>query len=191
MWNKDISKLTDAELDERSKKDLASAPAQPQPRGSEAQASEWSKWDVFVRENVKAKRLDVITSKLRELAAATAERTNLATESPVAETVAIGAGDSHAGSQSHQTAERTPPGGPYEPVEEIVALMNGDEWTGLCAASQYHLNEWIKTHRQPAAERTPEWFPNEGDRQYWLEKNCRDVPVPAPPQPEAPEKEKP
>jgi hypothetical protein len=42
------------------------------------------------------------------LAAATAERTTLATESPVAETVAIGAGDSHAGSQSHQTAERTP-----------------------------------------------------------------------------------
>jgi hypothetical protein len=40
------------------------------------------------------------------------------------------------------------------------------------------------------AERTPDWFPNEGDRQYWLEKNCRDVPRPAPPQPEAPEKEK-
>jgi hypothetical protein len=67
--------------------------------------------------NIWALRNEIM--ELCEGAAAAAERTNLATESPVAETVAIGAGDSHAGSQSHQNADRQPaPPQPEAPEKE-------------------------------------------------------------------------
>jgi hypothetical protein len=100
--------------------------------------------------NIWANRNEIM--ELCEGAAATAERTNLATESPVTETVAIGAGDSHAGSQLHQTAERTP----------------DDEWPPCCQEAH---DIGLQMGRLEAK--------HDADHQ------------PAPPQPEAPEKEKP
>jgi hypothetical protein len=77
MWNKDISKLTDAELDERSKKDLASAPAQPEPRGSEALDWDYlvAKWLVQQKGDFHWNQQRVIEFTKWALAAATSERT--------------------------------------------------------------------------------------------------------------------
>jgi hypothetical protein len=163
MWNKDISKLTDAELDERSKKDLASAPAQPQPRGSEALREALNKIlqtghcnDTCSHELSPEHECDCWKAKVRTaLAAATAARTNLATESPVAETVAIGAGDSYAGSQSHQTAERTPLDVAYDAIWKLWDKDPENQQLALALQAIQRIGQ------------------------------------PAPPQPEAPEKEKP
>jgi hypothetical protein len=96
----------------------AALTAQPQPRGSEALANAV----LLLAKSMNQSNIWALRNEIMELcegAAATAERTNLATESPVAETVAIGTGDSYAGSQSHQNAAHQPaPPQPEAPEKE-------------------------------------------------------------------------
>lgn len=93
------------------------------------------------------------------MAAATAARTTLATECPVAETVAIGTGDSHAGSQSHQTAERTPVNSLWPENLTICPRCNRDMlhnkhavdiWGNIVCLPNVSWKENCEADRQPA-----------------------------------------